>query len=167
MNTEHRQQKISFWHSMKTQFIAVVILVAAVIVILYTLMIMPGVKSNIRSIYSDYLLDLSISYGREMESAMQVNIDLLDNPEAAQDILQQLDIAGAKTAYAYLVGFDGTMLYHPTAEKIGQPVENDAVKKMLKEIQGEVSQNRRLCSMYFRGRKNLPHVIPAKNSLSW
>ena len=42
MNTEHRQQKISFWHSMKTQFIAVVILVAAVIVILYTLMIMPG-----------------------------------------------------------------------------------------------------------------------------
>lgn len=91
MNTEHRQQKISFWHSMKTQFIAVVILVAAVIVILYTLMIMPGVKSNIRSIYSDYLLDLSISYGREMESAMQVNIDLLDNPEAAQDILQQLD----------------------------------------------------------------------------
>ena len=61
MNTEHRQQKISFWHSMKTQFIAVVILVAAVIVILYTLMIMPGVKSNIRSIYSNYLLDLSIS----------------------------------------------------------------------------------------------------------
>ena len=150
MNTEHRQQKISFWHSMKTQFIAVVILVAAVIVILYTLMIMPGVKSNIRNIYSDYLLDLSISYGREMESAMQVNIDLLDNPEAAQDILQQLDIAGAKTAYAYLVGFDGTMLS----------------KRCSKRYRGEVSQNRRLCSMYFRGRKNLPHVIPAKNSLS-
>lgn len=136
MNTEHRQQKISFWHSMKTQFIAVVILVAAVIVILYTLMIMPGVKSNIRSIYSNYLLDLSISYGREVESAMQVNADFLDNPEAAQDILQQLDVAGAKTAYAYLVGFDGTMLYHPTAEKIGQPVENEAVKKILNEIQG-------------------------------
>ena len=60
MKTEDKQGKISFWHSMKTQFIAVVILVAAVIVILYTLMIMPGVNSNIRSIYSDYLLDLSI-----------------------------------------------------------------------------------------------------------
>ena len=32
MDAEHRQQKISFWHSMKTQFIAVVLLVAAVIV---------------------------------------------------------------------------------------------------------------------------------------
>ena len=121
-----------------------------------------GVKSNIRSIYSDYLLDLSISYGREMESAMQVNIDLLDNPEAAQDILQQLDIAGAKTAYAYLVGFDGTMLYHPTAEKIGQPVENDAVKKMLKEIQGGSIPKPETVQYVFQGEKKLPHVIPAK-----
>ena len=162
MNTEHRQQKISFWHSMKTQFIAVVILVAAVIVILYTLMIMPGVKSNIRSIYSDYLLDLSISYGREMESAMQVNIDLLDNPEAAQDILQQLDIAGAKTAYAYLVGFDGTMLYHPTAEKIGQPVENDAVKKMLKEIQGGSIPKPETVQYVFQGEKKFAACYTSK-----
>ena len=162
MNTEHRQQKISFWHSMKTQFIAVVILVAAVIVILYTLMIMPGVKSNIRSIYSNYLLDLSISYGREMESAMQVNIDLLDNPEAAQDILQQIDVAGAKTAYAYLVGFDGTMLYHPTAEKIGQPVENEAVKKMLKEIQGGSIPKPETVQYVFQGEKKFSACYTSK-----
>ena len=166
MNTEHRQQKISFWHSMKTQFIAVVILVAAVIVILYTLMIMPGVKSNIRSIYSNYLLDLSISYGREIEreieSAMQVNIDFLDNPEAAQDILQQLDVAGAKTAYAYLVGFDGTMLYHPTAEKIGQPVENDAVKKMLNEIQGGSIPKPETVQYVFQGEKKFSACYTSK-----
>ena len=162
MNTEHRQQKISFWHSMKTQFIAVVILVAAVIVILYTLMIMPGVKSNIRSIYSNYLLDLSISYGREVESAMQVNADFLDNPEAAQDILQQLDVAGAKTAYAYLVGFDGTMLYHPTAEKIGQPVENDAVKKMLNEIQGGSIPKPETVQYVFQGEKKFSACYTSK-----
>ena len=136
MNTEHRQQKISFWHSMKTQFIAVVLLVAAVIVTLYTVMIMPGVKSNIRNIYSNYLLDLSISYGREMENAMTSNANLLNSTEDVQKILQEVNIEGAKTAYAYLVDFNGTMLYHPTAEKIGEPVENDAVKKMLKEIKG-------------------------------
>ena len=76
MNAEHSQQKISFWHSMKTQFIAVVLLVAAVIVTLYTAMIMPGVKSHIRNIYSNYLLDLSISYGKEMDEAMTANADL-------------------------------------------------------------------------------------------
>ena len=105
MNTEHRQQKISFWHSMKTQFIAVVILVAAVIVILYTLMIMPGVKSNIRSIYSNYLLDLSISYGREIESAMQVNIDFLDNPETnCQGLFNQIHKKSTKKVPEALYG---------------------------------------------------------------
>ena len=133
MDAEHRQQKISFWHSMKTQFIAVVLLVAAVIVTLYTVMIMPGVKSNIRSIYSNYLLDLSISYGKEMDNALAVNPDLLANTDEVQKTLQEVNIEGAKTAYAYLVDFNGTMLYHPSAEKIGQPVENEAVKKMLKE----------------------------------
>ena len=55
MNTEHRQQKISFWHSMKTQFIAVVILVAAVIVIIvYTYDYAWGKKQ-----YPQYLFRLS------------------------------------------------------------------------------------------------------------
>lgn len=100
-----------------------------------------------------------------MESAMQVNIDLLDNPEAAQDILQQLDIAGAKTAYAYLVGFDGTMLYHPTAEKIGQPVENDAVKRCSKRYRGEVSQTGD-CAVCISGGEKFAACYTSKNSLS-
>ena len=153
MNTEHRQQKISFWYSMKTQFIAVVLLVAAVIVTLYTLMIMPGVKSNIRNIYSNYLLDLSISYGREMEDAMALNADLLSSTEDVQKILQEVNIEGAKTAYAYLVDFNGTMLYHPTAEKIGEPVENEAVKKMLKEIQSGSIPKPETVQYVFQGAK--------------
>ena len=79
--------KVSFWHSMKTQFIAVVLLVSAVIVTLYTMLIMPGVKSNIRGIYSNYLLDLSVSYGKEMELVMANNPDLLNNPNDIQQIL--------------------------------------------------------------------------------
>ena len=57
MNTEHRQQKFLFFLAFYENAVYCGSdSVAAVIVILYTLMIMPGVKSNIRSIYSDYLL---------------------------------------------------------------------------------------------------------------
>lgn len=163
MNTEHRQQKISFWHSMKTQFIAVVLLVAAVIVTLYTVMIMPGVKSNIRSIYSNYLLDLSISYGREMEDAMASNANLLSSTDDVQNILQQVQIEGAKTAYAYLVDFNGTMLYHPTAEKIGQPVENEAVKKMLTEIQKGNIPKPETVQYVFQGAKKFAACYTSEN----
>ena len=136
MKKEKQHSQVSFWHSMKTQFIAVVMLVAAVIVTLYTVMIMPGVKSNIRGIYSNYLLDLSVSYGREMDQVMAADKGLLGNADRLKEILQEVGIEGKKSAYAYLVSFDGTMLYHPTAEKIGEPVENEAVKKMLTTIQG-------------------------------
>ena len=41
---------------------------------------------------------------------------------------------GLKTAYIYFVDRDGIMLYHPTPEKIGNPVENAAVKELVARI---------------------------------
>lgn len=167
MKKERHHSQVSFWHSMKTQFIAVVLLVAAVIVTLYTVMIMPGVKSNIRGIYSNYLLDLSVSYGREMDQILMADKDLLGNTDRLQEILQEVNIEGAKTAYAYLVSFDGTMLYHPTPEKIGQSVENEAVKKMLDTIQKGTIPDPETVQYVFNGDKNLQHVIQARIILYW
>ena len=38
------------------------------------------------------------------------------------------------SAYIYFVAPDGIMLYHPTPEKIGQPVENEAVKGLIAKL---------------------------------
>ncbi len=38
------------------------------------------------------------------------------------------------SAYVYVVDADGTMIYHPNEEKIGQPVENEVVKGLLVDI---------------------------------
>ena len=48
--------------------------------------------------------------------------------------IADLKIEGDESSYAYLVNQEGIMLYHPTADKIGKPVENDAVKKLLEEM---------------------------------
>ena len=49
---------------------------------------------------------------------------------------------GISSAYGYLVDSDGTMLYHPTADKIGKPVENEVVKGVVSQLQsGNVPQN--------------------------
>ena len=41
---------------------------------------------------------------------------------------------GLETAYIYFVDAGGTMLYHPTPEKIGNPVENAAVKGLVERL---------------------------------
>ena len=38
------------------------------------------------------------------------------------------------SAYIYFVDRDGIMLHHPSADKIGQPVENEAVKGLIEKI---------------------------------
>ncbi len=49
-------------------------------------------------------------------------------------LLGNIEIAGVEGSYAYMVSPDGTMLWHPNAEKIGQPVENAAVKGIVADL---------------------------------
>ena len=49
--------------------------------------------------------------------------------------ISDVSALGLATGYTYFVDKAGTMLYHPTPEKIGQPVENAAVKLLLSKIE--------------------------------
>ena len=49
-------------------------------------------------------------------------------------LLGNITIDGVEGSYAYMVSPDGTMLWHPNAEKIGQPVENAAVKGIVADL---------------------------------
>ena len=50
------------------------------------------------------------------------------------EILKDIAIKDVNGSYAYMVSPNGTMLWHPTPEKIGQPVENAAVKKIVADL---------------------------------
>ena len=49
-------------------------------------------------------------------------------------LLGNITIDGVEGSYAYMVSPDGTMLWHPNPEKIGQPVENAAVKGIVADL---------------------------------
>ena len=50
-------------------------------------------------------------------------------------LLGNITIDGVEGSYAYMVSPDGTMLWHPNTDKIGQPVENAAVKGIVSDLQ--------------------------------
>ena len=58
---------------------------------------------------------------------------------------------GVESSYIYVVSPDGTMLYHPTPEKIGQPVENAAVKKVVSEISSGSKVENGIIQYEFKG----------------
>ena len=49
-------------------------------------------------------------------------------------LIGQIEMSGVAGSYAYMVSPDGTMLYHTNPEKIGQPVENAAVKGIVADL---------------------------------
>lgn len=62
----------------------------------------------------------------DYDTFMQIDYDKL---------IGEIKISGVDGSYAYMVSPDGTMLYHSNPEKIGQPVENAAVKSIVTKLE--------------------------------
>lgn len=85
----------------------------------------------------NYILSLAEQGARTVNNIPEA---MMDSGER-EAVIQGIDMEGVDSAYAYLVASDGTMIYHPTAEKIGQPVENAVVKDVVARIAaGETPQ---------------------------
>lgn len=161
---KRKKSSVSFWHSMKTSFMLVVVAVAAAVVVMYTLMIMPGIRSNIRQIYSNYLLDLTLSYGSELDETLtRVDNKMLEHVHTMQGIVEKAQLEGIDSSYGYIVSTDGTMLYHPTAEKIGQPVENETVKKIVAEVEAGKTPEPEVVSYMFDGTQKYAACYASEN----
>ena len=96
--------------------------------------LIPTFNSMMTSTNLDYLLDMSKSYGKVMDdsyNALHDDILVYDN---LNDMLGKVKISGLSTSYAYVVDGSGIMLYHPTQDKVGNPVENEMVKGLVSSI---------------------------------
>lgn len=66
-------------------------------------------------------------------------------------LIGEIEISGVEGSYAYMVSPDGTMLYHKTPEKIGQPVENAAVKGIVSQLQAGQTVPNGSCEYEYKG----------------
>lgn len=79
--------------------------------------------------------------------------------------LSDTKIMNTKSSYAYLVDETGNMLYHPTKEKIGQPVENEQIKAVVARMQGGEKLTADSVEYDFQGnhKKAAYSIIPETN----
>ena len=110
---------------------------AAVIVsnVFSIMFVLRGAQSQIRSSVKTTMMDMAESSDMLVENAMStLNQDQLTY-DAYAFLLKDVKIKNVDSSYVYLVNEDGTMLYHPTEEKVGQPVENVVVTGLVKQLQ--------------------------------
>jgi len=87
-------------------------------------------KRVVRSVYSEYLLNMAQSAADSISAISFYTV----NSDIYAKVLQDLKMDGMESSYVYMTGKDGTVLYHPTAEKVGQPVENAVVLSVVESI---------------------------------
>lgn len=124
--------------SIKMKVVGVTVL-AILLVSAVTLGVMiPVIQSNVSKLAEDSIYNLALSYGKNLDVAVGFDEDGESRFLSEEFLTQQyaeLEIRGYSSAYIYVVAKDGTMLYHPTTEKIGQPVENEVIKSVVEELQ--------------------------------
>lgn len=92
-------------------------------------------KNNYREMIHNYIYDLAVAYGQEVETlVIEEGVEMGLSPELLGIVLGDVGVEGVEGSYAYIVDRNGTMLYHPTAEKIGQPVENAVVSQLVADL---------------------------------
>ena len=131
------EQKVSFIHSISAKIMLLTVLAVVMSVLIVAFRAEAGAKKVVGDVSADYILSMA-----EMGVEIVNNLPQEADAGAYENALADISMEGIDSSYAYLVDTDGTMLYHPTAEKIGQPVENAVVLGVVAELaKGQVPVN--------------------------
>lgn len=129
------ETRIAFFSSIRTKMVLAMMVLSILAGLVTCIIIIPNVEKNLGSTNRSYMKDLAKAYGKLFDAEIQ--IDGVESALSADNLALNLSgvcIDGVSSSYVYVVSADGTMLYHPTADKIGKPVENEAVKKTVEKI---------------------------------
>ena len=131
--------KVSFFGSIKFKIMLLVAIGLLTAVTAVTLVIVNDAKDIIRENVQSHmeyvaksekaLMDADIS--KALLTGKAVDYDFYN------ELFGELRLAGMPGSYVYIVSEDGTMIYHPSQDKIGNPVENEVVKGLVAELQAD------------------------------
>lgn len=155
-------QEVPALHSIKAKigFLTLVMVLIALILNVWT--VVPNVKKNISGIAKNYLFDSAVFSGRLIDEACTLSsAEQMLTSAALGDIIGEAGMEGIESSYAYVVDLSGMMLYHPTAEKIGQKVENAVVTSLVADLSAGKHLENDVVEYEFGGKKNMPHTISA------
>lgn len=117
-----------------TKIIAMVILAIVISNVICMVFILESSKEQITDSVKHTMVDVVNTTSKIMENEISNSgADDLDYDGYANN-LSDVKLEGMDSAYMYVVQNDGTMLYHPTKEKVGQPVENAVIKGVVNQL---------------------------------
>lgn len=118
-----------------TKIITMVILAIVTSNVICMVFILESSKKQITDSTKHTMIDVINTTSKIVEDEISnADAEDIDYDEYAKS-LSDVKLEGMDSSYVYVVKNDGTMLYHPTKEKVGQPVENAVIKGVVQQLQ--------------------------------
>lgn len=134
-----------------TKIIAMVILAIVISNVICMVFILESSKKQITDSTKHTMIDVINTTSKIVENEISnADAEDLDYDQYAKS-LSEVKLEGMDSSYVYVVKNDGTMLYHPTKEKVGQPVENAVIKGVVQQLQDGTKPDTAVVEYVFNG----------------
>lgn len=144
--------KVGFFQSVRTKIVSCLIIAMVALAVCVSFIFIHNVKAHLMELNQNYLYDLAVAYGNELNEQIEIQgYNTATDYNNLNSTLGDVGVKGIESSYAYLVSSDGTMLYHPTRDKVGQPVENVVVKGVVEQLQAGTIPEPEVVQYVFNG----------------
>lgn len=148
---KEKKEKKSGLHSMRFNVVQLVLLSIIISVASLLIMIIPVADNAISTLAESYMRDVCDTCGLNVDAALNRSGNIILNQAYLETLISDVRINDLDSSYAYVVGSDGTMIYHPDESKVGQPVENPAIKQVVADLEAGKEQQDGMAIYEFRG----------------
>jgi len=123
-----------------------------VTVVISTVFIVNNSKAKITEVIHNFMYELAESEGKALaEEAKAIGSETALSADSLTTFCADVSVKGVDGSYIYVADPEGTMLWHPTAEKIGQPVTNETILGVCANMKAGKRDSTDVVSYVFKG----------------
>jgi len=109
-------------------------------------------KSEMKNTMYNYMYSVADMEGYGLYNRILVEgYDASMTPESLTQYCSTAKVNGIPSSYVYVADANATMLWHPTADKIGQPVTNSVIKEVCSDMSKGIHHNTDVVDYEFNG----------------
>ena len=149
---DEKKEIITFFNSIKTKVAGMVAIAIIAATVINMVVLVPYLQNILGEQNKNYLNDLATASGNTLDVMLESTPkELVLQYDNLNKVFGSTGIEGIESSYAYVVGKDGKMLYHPTKDKVGQPVENALVNELVSEVNSGIRRETETVDYEFKG----------------
>lgn len=157
------KKKVGMFRGIQTRVMTAMMLTAIICVVLVMALAVAQSKASLKKRVMGDMQTLVDAYGVNLETAAYASGNEVPQTEGLESLYGHVKLEGMSSSYVYVVGADGIMLMHPTQSKVGQPVENEVISGIVKQLQNGIIPESGVTEYNYKGTDKLAAYYVMRN----